>query len=213
MDPLRNSCWVLRPFSHLLYLRELSKAVAITGRYLCAGIPYFPINFFLRDPKSSRTASNTENMLHKHNIEFLYFSCNLIVKCDISSRKEMHWHVLTSWNYFYTFYISWYHKNIASDNLTLAGHLALPWPILRNGFLRRNWIEISLWCFRKTTTQNRCRGRRRQYHRPRIRGCSWQTLWCYSVSDELDMAHSLRRALFSVARKTHCENISFQHTM
>lgn len=102
-------------------------------------------------------------------------------------------------------------KILRVTNLTLASHLALSWPILRNGFfVRRNWIEISLWCFRKTTTQNRCRGRRR--HRPRIRGCSWQMLWCYSVSDELDMAHSLRRALFSVARKTHCENISFRHT-
>jgi len=48
------------------------------------------------------------------------------------------------------------------------------------------------------STPIRCR----LYCRPRVRGCSRRTLRRYGVRDELDIARSLRRALFSVARKT-----------
>lgn len=48
------------------------------------------------------------------------------------------------------------------------------------------------------STPIRCR----LYCRSRVRGCSRRTLRRYGVRDELDIARSLRRALFSVARKT-----------
>lgn len=115
--------------------------------------------------------------------------------------------------YFFFFYI----KRISRMTISL-------WQVISHdrsqceettfSFVRGNWIEISLWCFGKTTTRNRCRDRFEAS--PSMSSLPWfSRLFSTNVMvlqcQRLDVTHSLRHALFLVTRETYHENISSQH--
>ena len=125
------------------------------------------------------------------------------------------WKLLQRYWFFCVFFFL-YQKRIASDKISL-------WQVItavgfRNDFshsLFVNWIEISCGGLGKRQPRidvETDSWRRRHCHLScsRLFSTNVMVLWCQR---QMDIAHSLRRVLFSVARRTHRENISSWHSL